>query len=321
MKKAFFGLLWVLAFAGGGLVGAALAAAHVKYATHRLTHAQAVHLLICGVLFGLLLFALLARRGWLAGLRPPRLTLPWGVWQAVWLVVGFALMQLVGATITAFAIGLIVNVVAGLQRRAAHLPFQAVHVHALVAPTLAGYLTAALWSVWYIRRRGPALLRDATARGIAWRPAPAPFYVTAALLAGIITMLVVVMFQIVPPNPASVQNLPEVQVFGRPGWPMAILLLLAVFVAPPVEEWVFRGGIFAALATRCSPLWAGVITTVLFTAVHAPEKLHYPLGFLDVGMMAACAAWLRVRAGSIRPGILLHMLYNVGAVAAAALAH
>ncbi|OYV33946.1 MAG: hypothetical protein B7Z81_10730, partial [Acidocella sp. 20-61-6] len=95
----------------------------------------------------------------------------------------------------------------------------------------------------------------------------------------------------------------------------------AVFIAPPVEEYVFRGGIFSALASRVSPLWAGVITTLLFVAVHAPEKIHYPAGFIDVGLVGAAAAWMRVRFASIKPGVLLHVLYNAGLMLAAGLAH
>lgn len=321
MKKFFSGLFWIALYLAGGLAAGVSAAALVRRETHRLDHATALHLVLCGEVAGLLLFILAARRRWLPGLRPPRLVLPWGAMQAVWLAAGFLAMQLVGALCCSLLIGLTIGLVTVARDAAAHVPFRPVHPHQLVAPAVAGYLTAALWSVWYIRRRGPALLHDPSARGIAWAPAARPYYLTAALLAGLITMVVIVMFQIAPPDPAAVQDLPEVKAFGRPGWPMAILLVLALFVAPPVEEWIFRGGIFSALASRLSPLWAGVITTVLFMAAHYPEKIHYPLGFIDVGMMAGCAAWLRVRAGSIRPGILLHMLYNLGAVAAAALAH
>ena len=94
-----------------------------------------------------------------------------------------------------------------------------------------------------------------------------------------------------------------------------------VFIAPPLEEFVFRGGVFAALATRYSPLTAGIVTTLIFVAVHAPEKIYYPPGFIDVGLMAAAAAWMRVKFGSIRPGILLHVLYNAGLLLAVGLAN
>jgi hypothetical protein len=52
-------------------------------------------------------------------------------------------------------------------------------------------------------------------------------------------------------------------------------------------------------------------------AAHAPEKMYYPPGFIDVGLMAAAAVMLRLQYRSIRPAILLHVLYNAGSMLAA----
>jgi membrane protease YdiL (CAAX protease family) len=321
MKRFFWGAFWLVLFLGLGLlavvVPAGLAIQHGSHPPRRLLLA----LVAAGLIAGLLVFLVAVRRHWLAWLRPPRAVLPWGIWQALWLLLGFVLMQAVGGVICTVLISAIVNIPVGFAAGVHHLPLHILHVRPVIPPIMAGYLTSALWCVWFIRRRGPGLLHDASPRGIAWLPAARHDYVTAALFAGIITVIMVVMFQLVPPNREAAQSMPIVQAFGHPGWPVACLLLLAVGLAPPTEEFVFRGGIFSALAGRLGPVWAGVLTTVVFVAIHAPEKIHYPLGFIDVGMMAGCAAWLRVRAGSIRPGILLHVLYNIGVIIAAGLAH
>ena len=138
----------------------------------------------------------------------------------------------------------------------------------------------------------------------------------AVLFAVLILLVVVMLFHFLPPNDARLENLPDAELYSAPGWPAAGLVLLSSLIAPPLEEFVFRGGVFAALATRFSPLAAGILTTLVFVAVHAPEKIYYPPGFIDVGLMAAAAAWMRVKFGSIRPGILLHILYNAGLLAA-----
>lgn len=321
MKKFFFAAVWLVVFVGLGVVAAwAPAGAAITHGFH-LKRGLLLAFLIAGPLAGLLAFILAARKRWLPGLRPARTVLPWGIWQALGLFLGFVLMQGVGAFICGFLISASVNLSAGFEAGLHHLPFHVTHVRALIPTILGGYLTSALWCIWFIRRRGPALLRHRGVTGIAWAPAARHDYVTAALLAGIITLVMVIMFQILPPNPAAVRTMPVVQAFGHPGWPIVFLLLLAVCLAPPTEEFVFRGGIFSAIAGRFGPLWAGIVTTAVFVAIHAPEKIHYPLGFIDVGMLAGGAAWLRVRAGSIRPGILLHVLYNIGAIIAAGLAH
>jgi len=298
MKRVVSGILWLAFFAFAGFI----AGAHVA----RL----GAHGAMAGAGAGAVVFLAATLLGWLPGVRR-RGKLRWGLAQAFWLVAGFLFMQLVGALGCALAIKGIVwaAVHAGLAAPPAH--------ESVLATVVAGYLASALWSFWYIGRLGPARLRDGAATGIAWRRAEGGAYVTAVLFAALIIVAVVILVHVFPPNMAAVRNMPSAKVFGAPGWPAAILVLLAVFLAPPVEEYVFRGGVFAALASRVSPLWAGVITTALFMAVHAPEKIYYPAGFIDVGLMAAAAAWMRVRFGSIRPGILLHVLYNAGLLFAA----
>jgi membrane protease YdiL (CAAX protease family) len=298
MKRFFSGILWLAFFAFAGFI----AGAHLPQLGR--------HDSSLGLAAGTTVFLAATLLGWLPGVRrtPP---LRWGLAQAFWLAAGFVIIQLAGALACAFAIKAIVwlAVRAGLPPPPPH--------DSVLAPVLAGYLTSALWSLWYIGRLGPARLRDGAATGIAWRRAAGGAYLTAVLFAALIILTVVILVHVFPPNMAAVRNMPSAKVFGAPGWPAAILVLLAVFLAPPVEEYVFRGGVFAALASRVSPFWAGVLTTAVFMAVHAPEKIYYPAGFIDVGLMAAAAAWMRVKFGSIRPGILLHVLYNAGLLFAA----
>jgi membrane protease YdiL (CAAX protease family) len=321
MKRLMFCVLWLAGFlALGYAIGLHFHAALMNdpglrtdlpanFATNFVyTHPK----LACAVV-GIVLFALAYWLGMLSGTR--RLS-PWGPLRAVHLVIGFLVLQLAGATICAFFIQLIVTIASHLR----HIPAPDAGINGTLAGVFAGYLTATLWSIWYIGRLGPARLHDGSPTGIAWRPAPRKAYAAAALFAIAIIIVVMIIVHIIPPNLDALKNNPTAKLFGAPGLPAITLLVLAVLIAPPVEEFVFRGGIFSALASRCSPLWAGIITTILFMAVHAPEKYLYPAGFIDVGLMAAAAAWMRVRFNSIRPGILLHILYNAGLMLAAGVA-
>jgi membrane protease YdiL (CAAX protease family) len=300
MTRIFCGFLWLAAFCAAGFVAA------VHFARYLHGHAAAV-----GLAAGLAVFLVSALLGWLPGARKKRAP-RWGLVQAFWLVAGFIIMQLAGM------LGCTLLITGGtwLAVQKLHLALPAFSFSLLVT-VVAGYFASALWSFWYIGRLGPARLRDGSVTGIAWRRAPSGAYFIAFLLAVLIIIAVVVIVHLVPPNMAAIKNMPTAKLFGAPGWPTLVLAVLAVIIAPPVEEYVFRGGVFAALASRFSPLWAGIITTAVFMAVHAPEKIYYPAGFIDVGLMAAAAAWLRVRFGSIRPGILLHLLYNFGLMFAA----
>ncbi|MDR3520877.1 MAG: CPBP family intramembrane metalloprotease [Acidocella sp.] len=319
MMRIVIGTVWSSLFA---CIGLGLGGLFERQADHVAIIAYRGLLPLLGMIIGLIGFNWCLQSQWLPGVRvksPISYTsytqLPaarrWGVAEAVKLLVGFILMQGVGVAGMAFVVG----VCAAL----AHI-HPSPHLNPIAA-TLAGYLTATWWSVWYINRLGPVKLHDGSPSGIGWCTASSSGYATAALWAGVIIMLVITIMHFFPPDIAALQKLQAAKLLETAGpWKLG-LLVLAVFIAPPAEEYIFRGGIFAALASRVSPLWAGVITTILFMAVHAPEKIHYPVGFIDVGLVGAAAAWMRVRFASIKPGILLHVLYNAGLLLGAGLAH
>ncbi len=317
--RILFGTIWSLVFAA---IGLGLGALIENRLVPAFQFTQGGLLPLAGLAIGLAAYHWFLQKNWLAGLHTrlaasgpsPR---RWGLLQALWLVVGFLLLQGVGFFIIRLLGGLVVT--AGFFADNAALSLGAVHFF-LVFDIVGGYIAAALWCVWYIGRQGPEKRHDGSPTGIGWCPAPHQAYRLAAFLSAAIIGLVMVMTHVFPPDAEALKKLPMAQMLENSGTAAIMLLVLAVFIAPPVEEYVFRGGVFAALASRVSPLWAGLLTSVLFVAVHAPEKIHYPLGFLDVGLMALAAAWLRVRFSSIKPGILLHVLYNGGLMLAAGLA-
>jgi membrane protease YdiL (CAAX protease family) len=117
------------------------------------------------------------------------------------------------------------------------------------------------------------------------------------------------------------KNNPIEQIFGTRGWGIVALFVLAAGVAPVTEELVFRGGVLSALAGPCGTIWAAVITTVLFTVAHAEEYVFYLPGLAVIGAVAVVLVWLRITFKSIRPGILLHVLFNGLSIIAVAFQH
>ena len=95
--------------------------------------------------------------------------------------------------------------------------------------------------------------------------------------------------------------------------------VLAVILAPIVEEILFRGGIFAPLFRR-NRILAYAISSLLFAFVHilgalflVPSVGLILIMFLYVPAGIACA-WVYERSGSIWTAIVLHMVMNLIAV-------
>ncbi|MEL6347704.1 MAG: CPBP family intramembrane glutamic endopeptidase, partial [Myxococcota bacterium] len=97
-------------------------------------------------------------------------------------------------------------------------------------------------------------------------------------------------------------------------WPSVeggLIVLYAVFVAPLVEELLFRGFFLPPLIERLGA-WGGiVVTAVLFGLMHLSDPLVVP----PLVLLGVALGWLRHRSGSVWTSLALHMLNNGLAVA------
>jgi membrane protease YdiL (CAAX protease family) len=93
--------------------------------------------------------------------------------------------------------------------------------------------------------------------------------------------------------------------------PVALNAAVVVLVAPLVEELTFRG-LGIALLSRWGSIVALVGTSVAFAAAHGLVN-----GFAALFLFGAAVAFLRLRTGSLYPGMLLHGTFNALALAVA----
>ena len=231
-----------------------------------------------------------------------------GPLQGLCLVLGYVLSQLAGY--------LLVGLLWGTDRTLHAL----LHHHTLLPhlgfgprqdawATLVGFMASAAWALWYVRRRARPLIARGDAAGIAWRAPRVQGYAAAvgvALLAAAFATLVVM---VMPPDPGKLTG-PTTKLLNAPGLPRDVITALALIGAPLMEEFVFRGALFAALAGRWGAGFAGVATTLVFVALHAADKIHWWPGFVVVGFLAMLLVLLRLRYKSLWPGVLAHFLYN-----------
>ena len=173
-----------------------------------------------------------------------------------------------------------------------------------------GVLLGTVWVLAFTLRFARPWLRIADARGIAWRaPTQRHAYVLALMLALALVTLVVATEMLLPPDPRQLTGPMQLLSASR-GTAHVLFIVLAVAVAPPVEEFMFRGVAFAAVARQFGTGAATLLTTLAFVILHAADKIHYWPGFVLVGCLALAAVFLRLRYRSLWPGILLHMTYN-----------
>ncbi|GAA5265593.1 CAAX protease family protein [Acidiphilium sp. MT5] len=266
--------------------------------------------------------------------RQPLGARPFGPRQGWVLMIGFFLVQLLVGIVAilarGFIFGIMIGVHRGLQAAANHQTINPFHLgNALMPPPpdaqfitalgIGAYVIAAIWSAKYITDRVGPRLYEASSTGVAWCAAQARFYGVAVLLALVIVAVATGLTVLFPFAQYGDGHLGALKQMLAPGWPRVASLILFILIAPPAEEFIFRGGAFAALASRHGVWVSGAIVTACFVALHAPEKIHYPPGFIDITLLAVAALWLRLRSGSLKPAMVLHVLYNGGVIVAAAI--
>ena len=160
---------------------------------------------------------------------------------------------------------------------------------------ISGLLTLAVVLAFYLIRRkklGEAL----------WlRPVPAPTLLTGASLAPALYFVVVVVLFVLPE--AWTENYGEASADIATG---TILGVIAVaIVAPVVEEVIFRGLTMTRLS-RAMPGWLAVLLSAAVFGVCHGELVWICYAFV----LGVFFAFIDLRAGSILPSILGHLMFN-----------
>lgn len=90
---------------------------------------------------------------------------------------------------------------------------------------------------------------------------------------------------------------------------MPLWLLLVTFAVVPAvfEEFCFRGFLFGAIHQRLNGIWTIVLTAVLFGFFH---EATIPGKLVPSAALGLFLGWLRLRSGSILPGIVMHAALN-----------
>jgi CAAX protease family protein len=85
----------------------------------------------------------------------------------------------------------------------------------------------------------------------------------------------------------------------------ALTAVFAILIAPPVEEFFFRGFLYRSLRNGWGVAWAAIVSGLLFGAVHFEPQFLIPLAGLGVA-----SALVYEKTKSLWPCIMLHATWN-----------
>ncbi|MBS1794096.1 MAG: CPBP family intramembrane metalloprotease [Acidobacteria bacterium] len=89
-----------------------------------------------------------------------------------------------------------------------------------------------------------------------------------------------------------------------------IVVVLATFTAPVVEEVVYRGLLYSAFQRSFGKELAILTTTLLFALVHVPQYWGSPATILLICVLSLVLTMIRAQTGSLLPCIIMHTIFN-----------
>lgn len=227
------------------------------------------------------------------------------------LVASLIFLAYLVAQVIAGAIGGIVGAVFFTVRRGHPYPELMTDVQRyLLMPTavfgvlVAGLVTAGITAL-VLRGSGPA-----GRQSIGWVGASARSLLLASV-AGVALGGLYLLAATYLPEPAGRSFGPMAAAVAMGGSARLFWALLAVLVAPPVEEFVFRGVLFGGLARSWSTVSAGAVVTLVFVVAHLSEVWGHPTAIVTVTTLGAVLMLTRIRTGSLLPVVALHAVYNL----------
>jgi membrane protease YdiL (CAAX protease family) len=128
-------------------------------------------------------------------------------------------------------------------------------------------------------------------------------------LAGAVTAVVFsVLTHFIPPDPSHGGVLSQLAREGGIG--RLVLALVALFIAPPLEEFLFRGLMYRGFANSWGPRVAAVLVTLSFVALHVFETSDYWPAVVAIFTIALVTLAARLRTGSLAAAMASHFAYN-----------
>jgi membrane protease YdiL (CAAX protease family) len=206
-------------------------------------------------------------------------------------------------------IGIVIGIVVGVTYGVRHAPggAEALNVAVLVGGAF-GLVVAGLTVFWLTRRmlRGdPQGLRRIGWTSGTWQSQV--LAVVAGLALGLFyTGIVVSLF----PLPPEFRSGPVAQAISGGGWKLYMWVVMALAIAPTIEEFVFRGALWTGFAQSLGPIAAGLVVTTLFAAMHLLESGRYPPAIAAIATMGVACLVARALSGSLVAPMLLHLAYN-----------
>jgi membrane protease YdiL (CAAX protease family) len=233
----------------------------------------------------------------------------WARWLLAGLLLSTYLVTQIGVIIIVLIFKMITGEIVDEVQASAFIMSEAVLGFVLGGAALGALFTVGVAAVWSLLSRFDA------GAWIAWRK-PQRVRLWLVPLLTVVVMLVVLPLIALTVGEAEVET--QMALFSTAPLQVASTLVVTTIV-PFAEEFIFRGAFYNALlpgARPGVPAWRRhlapfLLTSLMFAAIHIPTGFLSAPSILMILLLSCFLGALRAWTGSVRPGVLAHMVWNL----------
>jgi membrane protease YdiL (CAAX protease family) len=232
-----------------------------------------------------------------------------GAWSAFLIFLGYVGAQL----ITGAFVGLVAGVRFALSGANLQDPAALERLKRTIEAPAAvlGMVVAGIVAVLLVRYFAREAIGDRSADGIAWARGTVAALMLGFGVGGLLSLgYVLVTSLLIPPAP-DLSLGPLARMAATPGTARTYWTVAALAVAPPLEEFLFRGVLFSGLARTWGRPAGALLSTALFVLLHLPETIAYWPSAIAITLLGVGALVLRIRASAVGPAVAGHFAYNL----------
>lgn len=172
-------------------------------------------------------------------------------------------------------------------------------------------LLSALTVFWMTRNNLPGSLASGALASLGWKSTSHSSLLIASLIGAVIaTGFLSLLVPAFPPAEGQPWGAMTAAAQSN-DWQRYYWVVLVLFIAPPIEEFIFRGMLFTGLSNAFSTLIAAAIVTGLFVMVHVFEAMHYWPAWVGIFLLAVATMIMRIKFQSLLPALATHFSYNL----------
>jgi len=227
---------------------------------------------------------------------------------------GRALLILAAFVGTQVVVALMIGVGAGAYHGLLGRPGRPAAVPLAIVAQIAGMTVGAVVAFQLSWQALSASSGPRRLAGIGWSRGSSRALLVAALSGLFLcAFFLIVVIPNFPPRPGRPLG-PMAQAVAGSGWPKHAWAVFAVLLAPPIEEFFFRGVLFTGLSRSWGRGLSVLTVSLIFVALHIPESSAYWPALVPIALVTLATMAARIMTSSLGPPIALHMAYNSGLV-------